>query len=410
MSFNKDLNISDYWYDLPDNNIAKHPLDNRSNSKLLIYKDSKISHQKFSDIVDLIPSNKSLFFNNTKVIQARLQFIKETGAKIEVFCLEPLSPADYNLSFQQTKKVSWKCLVGNSKRWKANDITKEITINDDAFTLSAKKINQENNAFEIEFSWDNSKFTFSDIIEQIGSTPIPPYLNRKAEESDKINYQTVYTKIKGSVAAPTAGLHFTNDVLSRLSEKGVSINEVTLHVGAGTFKPVSTEKVSEHEMHAEHFVITKENINSIIANLENIYAVGTTTVRTIESLYWIGIKIITNKITDIYNVELHQWDAYELPNNISILKSLTAINTFIIENNLQYLNASTQIMIAPPYKFRIINGLITNFHQPKSTLLLLISAFTGDNNWKDIYNYALENNFRFLSYGDSSLLLPNGPQ
>lgn len=191
MSFNKDLNISDYWYDLPDNNIAKHPLDNRSNSKLLIYKDSKISHQKFSDIVDLIPSNKSLFFNNTKVIQARLQFIKETGAKIEVFCLEPLSPADYNLSFQQTKKVSWKCLVGNSKRWKANDITKEITINDDAFTLSAKKINQENNAFEIEFSWDNSKFTFSDIIEQIGSTPIPPYLNRKAEESDKINYQTV---------------------------------------------------------------------------------------------------------------------------------------------------------------------------------------------------------------------------
>ncbi len=406
MSFNKDLNISDYWYNLPDSNIAKHPLNNRSNSKLLIYKDSKISHKRFSDIIDLIPRNKALFFNNTKVIQARLQFVKDTGAKIEIFCLEPLSPADYNLSFQQTEKVIWKCLVGNLKRWKANDITKEITINDDNFTLSAKKINQENNAFEIEFSWDNPKFTFSDIIEQIGSTPIPPYLNRKAEESDKINYQTVYSKIKGSVAAPTAGLHFTDDVLSKLSEKGVSINEVTLHVGAGTFKPVSTEKVSEHEMHAEHFVITKENINSIIANLDNIYAVGTTTVRTLESLYWIGIKIITNKITDIYNVELHQWDAYKLPNNILVLESLTAINTFIVNNNLQYLNASTQIMIAPPYKFRIINGLITNFHQPKSTLLLLISAFTGDNNWKDIYNYAMENNFRFLSYGDSSLLLP----
>ena len=406
MSFNKDLNISDYWYNLPDSNIAKHPLNNRSNSKLLIYKDSKISHKRFSDIIDLIPRNKALFFNNTKVIQARLQFVKDTGAKIEIFCLEPLSPADYNLSFQQTEKVIWKCLVGNLKRWKANDITKEITINDDNFTLSAKKINQENNAFEIEFSWDNPKFTFSDIIEQIGSTPIPPYLNRKAEESDKINYQTVYSKIKGSVAAPTAGLHFTDDVLSKLSEKGVSINEVTLHVGAGTFKPVSTEKVSEHEMHAEHFVITKENINSIIANLDNIYAVGTTTVRTLESLYWIGIKIITNKITDIYNVELHQWDAYKLPNNILVLESLTAINTFIVNNNLQYLNASTQIMIAPPYKFRIINGLITNFHQPKSTLLLLISAFTGDNNWKDIYNYSMENNFRFLSYGDSSLLLP----
>jgi S-adenosylmethionine:tRNA ribosyltransferase-isomerase len=334
------------------------------------------------------------------VIQARLHFFKETGAKIEIFCLEPIEPSDYVLAFQQTESITWKCIVGNLKKWKEKDLKKIITIDNSEITLTAKKKGSEGNSQIIEFSWNNSKITFSEILENIGATPIPPYFNRESESIDKDRYQTVYSKLKGSVAAPTAGLHFTQDVLEKLQSKGVTLEEVTLHVGAGTFTPVKTETIDEHNMHTEHFVVTKKTIQNLL-NSEQIIAVGTTSVRTIESLHWLGVKL---KLHNKLDSHISQWEAYQLP-DYSKKESLEALVNHMNENNLNALHASTQIMIFPGYQFKLVDILVTNFHQPKSTLLLLIAAFIGED-WKKVYEFALENDFRFLSYGDSSILIP----
>ncbi len=398
----KKTKIEDYIYQLNDNRIAKYPINKRENSKLLICNKDEIYHKNFSDLPELFNKNELLVFNNTKVIQARLHFYKSTGAKIEVFCLDPINPTDYNLVFQSNKQCEWKCIVGNLKKWKTGILTNEISVRNIKVSLNAEKIRQEGNSVIIKFSWNNTDFTFGEILENTGQTPIPPYLNRKSEISDKKRYQTVYSKFKGSVAAPTAGLHFTDNILSNLLSKGILTENITLHVGAGTFKPVKTGTIGEHEMHSEHFSVSKKSIKNIIENIDSITAVGTTTVRTLESLYWLGVKIITNNNLD--NFYINQWEVYEYEQNIKPIDALTALKNHIIDSGNKTLNSKTQIIIVPGYKFRLVKKLITNFHQPKSTLLLLIAAFIG-NKWKEIYNYAIENNFRFLSYGDSSLLI-----
>jgi S-adenosylmethionine:tRNA ribosyltransferase-isomerase len=395
----QNINIEDYNYNLPDEKIAKYPLTNRDNSKLLIYKDGKISETVFKNISQEIPENSLLIYNNTKVIQARLHFKKSTGANIEIFCLEPSMPSEYNLIFQETQKCQWKCIVGNQKRWKSGELSKNIKIADQEITLTANKINTENELI-IEFSWNNN-INFGTILELIGEIPIPPYLNRKSEEIDKSTYQTIYSEHKGSVAAPTAGLHFTKTVFNSLEKKKIKTDNITLHVGAGTFKPVQTSKIGEHTMHFEHFIVRRSLIEALLKNYGKIFAVGTTTVRTLESLYFIGLKIMQQNTNEDFTI--YQWEAYKNGKSISPILALENILNYMQKHNLQHINAKTQIMIAPSYKFKFINGLITNFHQPKSTLLLLISAITGEK-WKDIYNYSLKNNFRFLSYGDSSIL------
>lgn len=397
----ENIRIEEFSYELPDSKIAKYPLQERDQSNLLAYNQGDVKKDSFKNLDKYIEPNTSFVFNNTKVIQARLQFFKRTGAKIEIFCLEPIEPSDYVLAFQQTHKVTWKCIVGNLKKWKSGSLSKKISIGNTEIELKAAKLYGEGNAHIIEFSWDNRNFSFSEILENIGETPIPPYLNRDSEEIDKDRYQTIYSKLKGSVAAPTAGLHFTDQIIEKLKEKSVSIEEVTLHVGAGTFKPVKTETIDAHEMHTEHFIITKKTIENLIKS-NKIVSVGTTSVRTIESLYWLGVKLIEQDNTEFH---ITQWEAYKLKNDIDKNESLTAILDYLTNNNLAEIQASTQIMIYPGYSFKMVDVLITNFHQPKSTLLLLIAAFIGDN-WKNVYDFALNNDFRFLSYGDSSILIP----
>ena len=397
----RNIRIEDYSYQLPDDRIAKYPLTERDQSQLLVYKNGEVSKNLFSYVDDYIESNSTLVFNNTKVIQARLKFAKSTGAQIEIFCLEPIEPSDYVLAFQQTERITWKCIVGNLKKWKTGDLIQKINIQGSEIELKAAKKESAGNSQLIEFTWNGSGITFSEILESIGNTPIPPYLNRDSESIDKDRYQTIYSKQKGSVAAPTAGLHFTQRVLDKLKSKHVCIEEVTLHVGAGTFKPVKSETIDEHEMHTEHFVVTKKNLENLIRS-RNIITVGTTSVRTIESLYWLGVKLIENGTLDAH---ISQWEAYELPNSISKNEALQALVDYLNQRNLHHLHASTQIMIFPGYEFKLINKLITNFHQPKSTLLLLIAAFIGKD-WKKVYDFALNNDFRFLSYGDSSILMP----
>lgn len=396
----QNINIEDFNYNLPNERIAKYPLKERDSSKLLVYKNKQINENTFNNISNELPENALLVYNNTKVIQARMHFKKETGANIEIFCLEPYLPTDYNLVFQETVKCQWKCIVGNLKKWKHGELTNIININNNEIELKAKKVSQIDKEIIIEFSWNNN-IDFASILEAIGEIPIPPYLNRKSEETDKTTYQTVYSKHKGSVAAPTAGLHFTDSVFASLKNKNISLNSVTLHVGAGTFKPVQTETIGEHAMHFEHFTVSRSLIENIKQNFGNIFAVGTTSVRTIESIYYIGLQIMDNINTNYFTI--NQWDAYTQTINHSPILVLDAIIEYMNTNSLEQLSARTQIMIVPGYKFKFLNGLITNFHQPKSTLLLLISAITGEK-WKDIYNYSLNNNFRFLSYGDSSLL------
>lgn len=398
----KDINIQNYNYKLPEEKIAKYPLKNRENSKLLIYDKGEISHSNFNNILDYVNKNDFLVFNNTKVIQARLNFKKETGANIEVFCLEPIEPTDYSLIFQTTKSCKWKCIVGNLKKWKKGNISFNYTDSKTVTKINATKISSNDDSHTIEFTWDNPNLTFAEILEKNGQIPIPPYLKRKSEESDKTRYQTIYSKHKGSVAAPTAGLHFTEKTLSILKEKGTHLGNITLHVGAGTFKPVKTNSVLEHEMHTEHFSVTKEFIKNLINNLNQVIAVGTTTVRTLESLYFIGLKLFLKKENPFH---INQWEVYDLKKDISTKGALLKIIDFMENEKIEKIEASTQIIIVPGYIFNIVNKLITNFHQPKSTLLLLISAFIGQD-WKNIYKYALENNFRFLSYGDSSILTP----
>ncbi len=399
----KNIQIEDYNYNLPDDKIAKYPLAERDSSKLLTYTQGNINEDVFKNVANYLPQDSLLVFNNTKVIQARMHFFKQTGARIEIFCIEPYLPKDYNLSFSSEQQCSWLCVVGNLKKWKSGKLVQTIEYDGKIVEVEAERKEMVGELHVVEFSWKNTDLTFSDVLELIGTIPIPPYLNRKSEDSDLTTYQTIYSKHKGSVAAPTAGLHFTDNVLQKLNDKNISIGEVTLHVGAGTFKPVKTDRIGEHEMHYETFIITKDIIKKLIKFFGNIIVVGTTSIRTVESIYWLGVKLLNNQIKTIDDWVLHQWEAYELPTNDDVLSVLEVILKYMEDRQLSVINASTGIMIAPQYKFKIINRLITNFHQPKSTLLLLISAIIGDK-WKNIYDYALKNNFRFLSYGDSCLL------
>ena len=400
------LNIEDFDYNLPDERIAKYPLPQRDASKLLIYKNDAITESTFSHLVEFLPSNSLLVYNNTKVIEARLIFYRETGARIEIFCLKPVVPSDYALSLGSFSECVWKCMIGNQKKWKGEVLIKEVNIDNKNFLFQAELLEKKGNVSYIRFFWDAPDVSFAEILEKAGELPIPPYLHRKTEKIDLTAYQTVYAKMKGSVASPTAGLHFTPEVFESLKTKNIETTELTLHVGAGTFQPVKTQNVLEHEMHTEVFMVSKNTIEQLLDKLGNIIAVGTTSARTLESLYYIGLLLsqdssLKEKPTSFF---LSQWLPYTMKNEISTKTALTLILEYLEKNKLSHLYAQTQIMIQPAYTFHLINGLITNFHQPKSTLLLLISAFVGDD-WRKIYHYALEHNFRFLSYGDSSLLL-----
>jgi S-adenosylmethionine:tRNA ribosyltransferase-isomerase len=385
------LYIADYNYPLPDERIAKYPLPERDHSKLLVYHDGLVSEDRFYNVGDYIAPHSLLIYNNTRVIQARLEFHKPTGARIEVFCLEPLAPHDYQLSLGSTTGCTWKCMVGNVKKW--HDEAIELKAGD--FTLRAYKEQVLGNTFAVRFAWDEENVSFAEILDAAGELPIPPYLNRKTEESDLKTYQTVYSRIKGSVAAPTAGLHFTQKVLADLRSRGIETDEVTLHVGAGTFLPVKTADANEHTMHTEIIAVPCATIAHIQANLGHIVAVGTTSMRTLESLYFIGCH------PD--NATVSQFEPYEKEYSLSVYDALQAILDYLDATRQQTLHAETQIMIKPGYTFKLVNQLITNFHQPQSTLLLLVSAFVGGD-WHTIYNYALSHDFRFLSYGDSSIL------
>ena len=399
------IRIADYDYSLPDERIAKFPLEQRDASKLLLYKNGKISTRQFFELPDMLPADSLLVFNNTKVIQARLIFSKDTGAQIEVFCLEPYSPNDYAQAFQQTQCCEWKCMVGNLKKWKTGVLKLFVGGNDVLpQRITAEKISTVENTHIIRFTWDNPVYNFADILELAGELPIPPYLHRSTIEKDKETYQTVYSKIKGSVAAPTAGLHFTPQVLANLQAKGIETNELTLHVGAGTFQPVKSDVIEGHTMHAELISVRKETIARLLTKIDTIVAVGTTSVRTLESLYYVGVLLEKNPNATQAELAIMQWMPYQTEFTITTTKALQNILTYLESKQLDRLQTSTQIIIAPGYQFNLVKAIITNFHQPKSTLLLLISAFlAGD--WKGVYTYALENDYRFLSYGDSSLLI-----
>lgn len=399
------IHISDYNYQLPDERIARFPLPQRDTSKLLVYRHGTITDDNFSNLPDYLPHGALMVFNNTKVIQARMHFRKDTGALIEVFLLEPFLPHDYEQMFQSHGSCSWICLVGNAKKWKEGQLVQSLDINGLHVNLSATR--QRNPKGElIHFEWDNTAISFAEIIDAAGELPIPPYLNRKTQESDKTTYQTVYSKIKGSVAAPTAGLHFTDNVLRSLDNNGITREEVTLHVGAGTFKPVKSEEIEGHEMHTEYICVRKSTLEKLLQHNCQAIAVGTTSVRTLESLYYMGVKAYQNP--DITEDELHidQWMPYgSNPQPLSAQQAVSSLLSYMERHSLPSLHSSTQIIIAPGYDYKIVKMLITNFHQPQSTLLLLVSAFVhGD--WKTIYSHALANDYRFLSYGDSSLLIP----
>lgn len=401
----QEIRIDDYDYSLPDERIAKFPLTKRDESKLLLYRNGEISESIFKQITDYLSPSTLMVFNNTRVIQARLLFQKETGARIEIFCLEPAEPHDYALIFQATQRCSWTCLVGNLKKWKEGILSKEVLINGQIVILTAGKRQSFGDTHLIEFTWDNETYTFADILDAAGVLPIPPYLHRETEKSDLQTYQTVYSKIKGSVAAPTAGLHFTPEVLADIDSRGIGREEVTLHVGAGTFKPVKSETIDGHEMHTEFISVRRSSIERIKNHLGDIIAVGTTSVRTLESLYYMGVILGDNPEATSEELVVRQWMPYEAGNNqITPERSLGNILDYLDRHQADKLVTATQILIAPGYEFKIVKGIVTNFHQPKSTLLLLISAF-AKGNWKSIYDYALNHDFRFLSYGDSSLLL-----
>jgi S-adenosylmethionine:tRNA ribosyltransferase-isomerase len=403
MEIFSNININSFDYLLPDEKIAIYPLVERDMSKLLIRKNNKISEDIFRNIANYLPNNSLILSNDTKVINARLVFTKETGSKIEIFCLEPSNPSDYVQSLSSNKSCTWKCLIGNNKKWKSGCLYKELRIKNRSSLLKVSKLNTFNGSFEILFEWNDEDVIFSEILENFGNIPVPPYLNRDTEDIDKQRYQTIYSRNRGSVAAPTAGLHFTEQVFANLHRKNIIVDNITLHVGAGTFKPVKANNVAEHEMHTEFFVIKKQTIENIITNIGNITVVGTTTVRTIESVFQVGIQILNNpEITDNHFF-VGQWEAYKTKDSkFTSEYVLTTILDWMIKNNVEKINCSTKIMILPSYEFKLTDRLITNFHQPKSTLLLLLAAFIG-NSWKDVYNYALNNDFRFLSYGDSSL-------
>lgn len=405
----KDIRIADFAYELPDERIAKYPLAERDASKLLIYDHGHISHRHFRDLPELLPEGSLLVMNNTRVIQARLHFRKETGALIEVFCLEPAVPHDYVLMFQQTRQCQWHCLIGNAKKWKEGALKREINVEGKTLELKVEKGEGD----LIRFSWSDDDITWAQVLDACGELPIPPYLNRKTEESDLRTYQTVYSKVKGSVAAPTAGLHFTPAVLEAIDRRGIERAELTLHVGAGTFKPVKSERIEGHEMHSEWIYVPRSVVEALIRHKGECTAVGTTSVRTLESLYYIGKKILSDPDITEEEMKVEQWEPYGNDGSgatnvarCSSMDALQAILEWMDRNHADALHTATQIIIAPGYEYHIVRRMVTNFHQPQSTLLLLVSAFVGGNRWRDIYRYALDNDFRFLSYGDSSLLMP----
>lgn len=401
----KNISIADFDYPLPDEKIAKHPLTQRDACKMLVrFADGHIEDYHFSDIATILPNDSFLIYNNTRVINARLRFRKgenSDGALIEIFCLEPDKPRDYAQNFASATSCSWICFVGNSKRWKDEPLKMMLNIDGTEISLCATRISKADNTSVVEFSWDNSNISFSQIISAAGEIPIPPYLNRNSEDSDKSDYQTVYSHIEGSVAAPTAGLHFTDDLLENISKRGIPRREVTLHVGAGTFQPVKSDTIGEHLMHSEFIAVDRNLLEELAETDRNVIAVGTTSVRTLESLYHIGCLISEGR----FHGEVPQWYPYEESHpQLSAKRAIEEIIHYIDSKNLPALVASTRIIIAPGYDYRIVKGMVTNFHQPRSTLLLLVSAFTGGD-WRSMYNHALESNYRFLSYGDGSLLL-----
>ncbi|MDE6459024.1 MAG: S-adenosylmethionine:tRNA ribosyltransferase-isomerase [Muribaculum sp.] len=398
-----DIRIEDYDYPLPDERIAKHPLQERDKCKLLVRNpDGELSTRVFDELPGLLPSRSLLIYNNTRVINARLRFRKPGGgATIEIFCLEPVTPVDYAVSFASTDSCSWLCFVGNSKRWKSGGLDMTLDIDGMTVTLTAARESREGNASVINFSWDNSDVTFSQIISAAGEIPIPPYLNRDTEPSDSSDYQTVFSHIDGSVAAPTAGLHFTDAVLRDIDAAGMERRELTLHVGAGTFQPVKSDSIGEHDMHSEFIAVSRDLIMELAATDRPVIAVGTTSVRTLESLYHIGCLVSSGK----WNGEVPQWYPYSADHpHLSRGEALSALTAWLDSTGSKTLLASTRIIIAPGYDFKIVNGIVTNFHQPKSTLLLLVSAFIGGD-WRPMYDFALDGDYRFLSYGDASLLL-----
>ena len=412
----KEIHISDYTYDLPDERIAKFPMAERDHSKLLLYRKGEVGEDVFYNLPQYLPEGALMVMNNTRVIQARLHFRKETGALIEIFLLEPAMPRDYEQMFQQISRCQWLCLVGNQKKWIARHtstpgskkdvaLTREISIKGTKITVTATHKGEVGTSQLIELEWTGN-VSFAEVIDVMGELPIPPYLNRETQESDKTTYQTVYSKIKGSVAAPTAGLHFTERVLSDIDARGIEREEVTLHVGAGTFRPVKSETIGDHPMHTEYIAVRRHTIERLLAHNGEAIAVGTTSVRTLESLYYMGLKVLQNP--DIAEDQLHvnQWEPYDVQRStFNVQRVLQALLDWMLRNELTVLHSSTQIIIAPGYDYKIVKMLITNFHQPQSTLLLLVSAFVhGD--WHKIYDYALAHDFRFLSYGDSSLLIP----
>lgn len=401
----KHICIKDYDYDLPDSRIAKFPVANRDHSKLLVYNKGTVSEDVFYNIKNYLPAGSLMIFNNTRVIQARIHFRKATGALIEVFLLEPACPSDYELMFQTNKKCSWLCLVGNLKKWKEGTLSRTFDVKGKSVTLTVERKHEQGTSHWIDFSWDDADVTFADLIDNVGELPIPPYLNRDMEESDKETYQTVYSKIKGSVAAPTAGLHFTEKVLNDIDACGIEREELTLHVGAGTFKPVKSEDISGHTMHTEYISVRRSTLEKLVKHGANAIAVGTTSVRTLESLYYVGLRLANNPDATEEQLHIDQWEPYENEAILTPTAALQNIIDYLDRNRMSVFHGSTQIIIAPGYKYKIVKMLVTNFHQPQSTLLLLVSAFVNGD-WTKIYDYALNHDFRFLSYGDSSLLIP----
>ncbi|GAB6977016.1 S-adenosylmethionine:tRNA ribosyltransferase-isomerase [Prevotella falsenii] len=417
------IKISDYDYPLPDERIAKFPLAQRDHSKLLLYKHGEVGEDVFCNLPAHLPKGALMVFNNTRVIQARMHFRKETGALIEIFLMEPAQPTDYELMFQTNERCSWLCMIGNLKKWKEGTLKRSFEINGNTLELTATVDRTKTNAVAaggtnhwVDFAWDNAKVSFAEILEAVGELPIPPYLNRNTQESDKQTYQTVYSKIKGSVAAPTAGLHFTDKVLAALDKAGIVRDELTLHVGAGTFKPVKSTEIEGHNMHTEYVVVHRHTLENLLSHGCSAIAVGTTSVRTLESLYYMGVKLERNPQAAEDELHVCQWEPYEQEHNaaglvivngtaVTVERALENLLAYLDSNCLSALHSSTQIIIAPGFDYKIVKMLVTNFHQPQSTLLLLVSAFLkGD--WHKVYDYALANDFRFLSYGDSSLLVP----
>ena len=398
-----EIDLNEYRYNLPPNRIAQYPVPDRDKSKLLVYNGGRIMSDVFINIYNYLPKDSMLVFNNTRVINARLIFRKSTGASVEVFCLEPIAPADYESSFGSLIPVEWKCIIGNLKRWKTGELELPFRHMGKKYALFAEKVQKAGEAWKIRFHWNCPDMSFGEVIETAGRIPLPPYIKRDNEKNDNFWYQTVYSRINGSVAAPTAGLHFTEKLLKKLEEIQVRKTELTLHIGAGTFVPVRSGEIMNHEMHNERFTVTKETLETIITYHDRIIAVGTTSVRALESIYWLGSKVINSGSTDTDILFVDQWEPYSVKSNQSVRKALEALIDLMNKKNIDSVEASTRMIIVPGYRFMIPNGIITNFHQPGSTLLLLVAAWVG-NSWKEIYDYALNNNFRFLSYGDSSLL------